>query len=318
MSFRKHHLLILAGLGILLLSGLYLLWPAGNAKAQCGSQASSCKNCHEVQGQDSVNSDGTGWHQSHAFGDFCYLCHAGNNQSMDEAAAHNGMVPPLSDVKAACQSCHPNDLMERAQVYAAALGVQVGEGGGAPDAAPTAAAGSTMTQTVTTSGGGAATTGDQSSSGSGGGAGLATGSGEIVNYDQQYAETVLGQRRINWGNVILIVLIIFVAVGGGAFVYYNERKRRGLPVLAAKPVSTGASEAELPYVEGYPPEVVALLPKIARLNPMGLHALKRLLEDPDNASELLHSLSRLDPELVRRVRSLDQGTRALLLGMAGD
>ena len=310
MSFRKHHLLTLAGMGILLLSGLYLLWPAANAKAQCGSQASSCKNCHEVQGQDSVNSDGTGWHQSHAFGDFCYLCHAGNNQAMDEATAHTGMVPPLSDVKAACQSCHPNDLMERAQVYATVLGVQVGEGGGVAGAAPTAAAGSTMTQTVTTSGGGAATTS--------GGAGLATGSGEIVNYDQQYAETVLGQRTINWGNVILVVLIVLVAVGGGAFVYYNERKRRGLPVLAARSVSTGASEAELPQVEGYPPEVVALLPKIAQLNPMGLHALKRLLDDPDNASELLHSLSKLDPELVRRVRSLDQGTRAMLLGMAGD
>jgi len=129
---------------------------------------------------------------------------------------------------------------------------------------------------------------------------------------------VLGQHTINWGNAILIALIVLVAGGGGAFVYYNERKRRGLPVLAARPVSAETVEAELPHVEGYSPEVVALLPKIAQLNPMGLYALKRLLEDPDNASELLHSLSRLDPELVSRVRSLDQGTRALLLGMAGD
>ena len=59
-------------------------WPRP-ASAQCGSSASSCKNCHEVQGQDAVNADGTGWHQSHAFGDFCYICHAGNNQSMDTA-----------------------------------------------------------------------------------------------------------------------------------------------------------------------------------------------------------------------------------------
>ena len=318
MKFRKHQLFVFAGLGLLLLSGLYLLWPAANAKAQCGSQASSCKNCHEVQGKDPVNTDGTGWHQSHAFGDFCYICHAGNNQSMDEATAHTGMVPPLSDVKAACQSCHPDDLMERAQVYATALGVQVGEGGGAAGTAPTAAASSTMTQTITTSGGGAATTGGQSTSGTSGGAEMVTGSGELVNYNQQYAETVLGERTINWGNAILIVLIVLVAGGGGAFVYYNERKRRGLPVMVARPVSAGVVEAELPHVEGYPAEVVALLPKIAQLNPMGLYALKRLLEDPDNASELLHSLSRLDPELVRRVRSLDQVTRALLLGMAGD
>jgi hypothetical protein len=315
MSFRKHHFLILAGLGFLLLSGIYLVWPSANAKAQCGSQASSCKNCHEVQGKDPVNNDGTGWHQSHAFGDFCYICHAGNNQSMDETTAHTGMVAPLSDVKAACQSCHPNDLMARAEVYAKVLGVTVGEGGGA-SAAPTAAAGSTMTQTVTTTGGGAATTGGQSTTG--GGTQLVTGSGEIVNYNQQYAETVLGQRTINWGNVILVVLIVLVAVGGGAFVYYNERKRRGLPIYAAKLAAPGGKEAELPSVEGYSPEVVALLPKIAQLDPMGLHALKRLLEDPESASELLHSLSRLDPELVRRVRSLDQGTRTLLLGMAGD
>lgn len=317
MRFHKHQLFILVGLGFLLLSGLYFMWPAADAKAQCGSQASSCKNCHEVQAKDSVNSDGTGWHQSHAFGDFCYICHAGNNQSMDEATAHTGMVPPLSDVKAACQSCHPNDLMDRVQVYATALGVEVG-GGGAASPVPTVAVTSAVTQTVTTTGGGATTTGSQPSGGISGGSEMVTGSGELVDYNQQYAETVLGKRTINWGNAILIVLIVLVAGGGGAFVYYNERKRRGLPVLAARPTSAEVMEAELPHVEGYPPEVVALLPKIAQLNPMGLYALKRLLEDPDNASELLHSLSRLDPELVRRVRSLDQGTRALLLGMAGD
>lgn len=318
MKFRKHQLFILVGLGFLLLAGLYFMWPVADASAQCGSQASSCKNCHEVQAKDPVNNDGTGWHQSHAFGDFCYICHAGNNQSMDEATAHTGMVPPLSDVKAACQSCHPNDLTERAQVYASALGVEVGGVGGAASPAPTTAATSTVTQTVTTSGGGAITTGGQPSSGTGGGAEMASGSGELVNYNQQYAETVLGQRTINWGDAILVVLIVLIAGGGGAFVYYNERKRRGLPFLAARPVPAGAAEAELPHVEGYPTEVLALLPKIAQLNPMGLYALKRLLEDPENASELLHSLSRLDPELVRRVRSLDQGTRALLLGMAGD
>ena len=94
------------------------------ANAQCGSQASSCKNCHEVQGQKSVNADGTGWHQSHAFGDFCYICHAGNNQATDKAAAHQGMVSPLADVKASCQQCHAADLDARAKVYADILGVR--------------------------------------------------------------------------------------------------------------------------------------------------------------------------------------------------
>ena len=97
-------------------------------KAQCGSQASSCKNCHEVQAKDPVNNDGTSWHQSHAFGDFCYICHAGNNQATDKVAAHTGMVSPLADVKASCAQCHPNDLQARAQVYATKLGVQIGAG----------------------------------------------------------------------------------------------------------------------------------------------------------------------------------------------
>lgn len=64
-------------------------------------------------------------------------------------------------------------------------------------------------------------------------------------------------------------------------------------------------------------EVTALLPKIARLNPTGLHALKRLLENPDNANELFHSLSKLDPELVKQVRDLDRPSRELLLAMSG-
>ena len=38
------------------------------------------------------------------------------------------MVPPLADVKAACQQCHPNDLMARAQVYAVALVVEISTG----------------------------------------------------------------------------------------------------------------------------------------------------------------------------------------------
>jgi hypothetical protein len=308
MSFHKH--LFLAGLGFVLLSSLIFLWPSGEAKAQCGSQASSCKNCHEVQAKDPVNNDGTGWHQSHAFGDFCYLCHAGNNQSMDEATAHTGMVAPLSDVKAACQSCHPGDLMDRAQVYATALGVEVGSGAASGGTAPS----TTMTETVTTSGGAGSTTGGEGASS--GAPELATGSGEIVDYNQQYAETVLGQRTIHWGNVILVVLIVLVLVGGGIFVYYNERKRRGLPFMGVKPAAPEA--AQLPQIEGYSPEVVALLPKIAQLDPRGQLALKRLLDNPEDASDLLHNLSRLDPELVRRVRSLDSGARLLLMGLSGD
>ena len=141
----------------------------------------------------------------------------------------------------------------------------------------------------------------------------------VIDYNQRYNQTVLGQRNINWGNVILSILIVLVAGGGGAFVYWNERKLRGLPLFKeSRPSRPGAVEMPLPKVEGYSDEVVALLPKIAQLNPVGLHALKRLLENPKEASELLHSLSRLDPDLVRQIRSLDRDSRALLLALAGD
>ena len=100
-------------------------------EAQCGTQASSCKNCHEVQGELPVNNDGTGWHESHAFGDFCYVCHAGNQQATDMTEAHTGMVAPLSDIDASCKMCHAADLQDRAMVYASILNVSLGDGGSA-------------------------------------------------------------------------------------------------------------------------------------------------------------------------------------------
>src|SRR5512140_566335 len=134
MSSKKPFILpIAAGILLLLISGFAFIG-VKPVQAQCGSQASSCKNCHEVQGQDPVNADGTGWHQSHAFGDFCYICHGGNNQAKDKAAAHTGMVAPLADVKAACQQCHAADLDARAKVYADVLGVQVNAAAAAPAA----------------------------------------------------------------------------------------------------------------------------------------------------------------------------------------
>jgi cytochrome c553 len=315
MPSRKFHILLPFLLGALLVGSVILFMQIDQASAQCGSQASSCKNCHEVQGQDPVNNDGTGWHESHAFGDFCYICHAGNNQSMDEAEAHTGMVDPLSDVQAACASCHPNDLMERAGVYATALGVEIGTGGGSPPTGPADTGGSEPTGGDSAAGAG----GTEASSFEAAAPGMVVDASEEIDYNQQYAETVLGQRQINWGNVIVTILIGLVAVGGGGFVFWNERRRRGLPLFGSKSVPSEAASAEAVIrIEGYSPEVSALLPKIAQLNPVGLHALRKLLENPEEASELLHSLSRLDPELVRRVRRMDRESKALLLALSGD
>ncbi len=128
--------LITVGILFLITTGIFFLLPAQPVSAQCGSQASSCKNCHETQAQDPVNNDGTAWHTQHAFGDFCYLCHAGNNQATDKTAAHTGMVDPLKDVVAACKSCHATDYEAKAQIYATTLGVKIGTGAPATLATP--------------------------------------------------------------------------------------------------------------------------------------------------------------------------------------
>jgi hypothetical protein len=111
-------------MGVMLAVIAFITWPRP-ASAQCGSSASSCKNCHEVKKQDPVNTKGE-WHTAHAFGDFCEFCHAGNVKAKDQAAAHTGLISPLSDVKGSCQSCHPNYYMDRANKFADTLGVQIG------------------------------------------------------------------------------------------------------------------------------------------------------------------------------------------------
>lgn len=304
MSSRTFRLFIPLTGAIFISFAIWLFW-VDQANAQCGSQASSCKNCHEVQGQLPVNNDGTGWHQSHAFGDFCANCHAGNVQATEAEAAHTGMVAPLSDLNANCAACHPSDLTDRGQVYASILGVTLDAGG----TNPPAASGGDSPETTADSGQPPANPPAAS---------IVVNDAEVIDYAQRYEQTTSGTLNVNWGDVIVGVMIVAVLAGGGVFVYFNEKKLRG-GVAVAKPKAATAMAASTNPAD-YPPEVVALLPQIAKLNPVGLHALKRLLEAtaPDDASELLHSLSRLDPELVHRIRNLDRDSRALLMGLAGD
>jgi len=254
---RKKSIATLLALGLLLLATSAWLAMAAPASAQCGSQASSCKNCHEVQGEMSVNSDGTSWHQAHAFGDFCYICHAGNNQATGKVEAHTGMVPPLSDVKASCQQCHVDDLMERAQVYADQLGVAIATGN-------TGGAGS-----------GDGASGENSASQANSGSllpiELVVDDPNVEDYVRRYNAIVLGERPINWGNVVLSILIGVTILAGGGFVFYNE----------------GWVGVDYEKVDEYPSELVAFLPKIARLSPDARKKLLHILEDPNQAENVL-------------------------------
>lgn len=259
--------MIVVGTLIVLIATIGLL-PATTANAQCGSQASSCKNCHEVQGEMPVNNDGTAWHESHSFGDFCYVCHAGNQQATDKDAAHEGMVPPLSDVKASCQQCHVADLDERAQVYATTLGIEVGSGGAAP--AAEASSGSASADTTS-----ADATSEVATTSS---APIVTeidvNDPNLVDYVQRYNEIVLGQKPVNVGNIVLWVFVALILLGGASFITINE-------------VNKALSKKE---VEGtYAPDVVDILPQLENLKPKSRKALKSVLQSPkaDKAIELM-------------------------------
>lgn len=262
---RRRLFLMTITTGILLvLAASFWLMTATPAKAQCGSQASSCKNCHEVQAEKPVNADGTGWHQSHAFGDFCYICHAGNNQATDKVAAHEGMVPPLADVKASCQQCHANDLDARAQIYATALGVNLNSS----TAAPASSGGSDATPVA--AGPIPDTTSEQSCNE------VVVDDPNAINYAQNYDEIVLGKKPINWGNTILLGMIGLMLIGGGGYVITRE-----------KLVNISFGETSKPEGE-YPVDVVEMLPKIAGLKTQSRKSLKSVLNNPEKADKVLN------------------------------
>lgn len=263
---RTIFILVAAGAILIMGSGLWLA-TAAPASGQCGSQASSCKNCHEVQGQDPVNSDGSGWHKSHAFGDFCYICHAGNNQAADQVEAHTGMVAPLADVKASCQQCHPNDLQERAQVYASALGVDIGSGDSpaAPADTTAPAAGGETTPPVEAQPQASVPAAPE----------LAVDDPNLVDYSRRYDEIVLGKRPVNWGNVILMAMAALLLIGGGGFVVMNE-----------KLVNVTFGDTKKVETE-YPADVVDMLPSLASLKPQVRKSLKNILGNPGKTEKVL-------------------------------
>ncbi|HFE65759.1 MAG TPA: hypothetical protein ENJ93_00730 [Chloroflexi bacterium] len=313
---KKHGFLWLLFLGGLLIT-VSLMWPEP-AAAQCGSSASSCKNCHEVQGEYPVNSDGTNWHEAHAFGDFCEFCHAGNVQATTKEEAHQGMEAPLDNIQASCGNCHAADLDERAGVYAAALGVELGAGGGSdggstPGGEPPAAEDTAAPPADTTESGSADTASVSSAPPSDAPSGLVVDDPNVIDYVARYNETALGIKQVNWGDRILWGLIVVTAVFGGAFVIWNERRLRRNRI----PVSDEILAEQRQNYPEYPPQVVALLPRLAKLSPTGLNDMYRFLENPAKAETFLHDLNQLDPNLVKDVQKLDRESQALLLALAG-
>ena len=266
--------IIIFGLALVLVSAITLL-TAQPAEAQCGSQASSCKNCHETQAQDPVNADGTGWHESHAFGDFCHICHGGNNQATDADTAHAGMVAPMSDVQAACAQCHANDLQARSNVYTAALGIPaVSIGAQAAAASPANAAPPAESNPATAPAAPAAPAVPA----------LAPNDPNLVDYVARYNQEVLNQRPTNWGNLILTALLVLL-VGAGIF-FVNRREGW---------ISISFREKKAAQRE-YPEDVLNIAERAAQLSTGTRKSLLRLLSKPTATSELLAALDRLSAD----------------------
>ena len=295
MPFKKLPFAFMAG-GVVILGAVLWLWSAQPASAQCGSQASSCKNCHETQGQDPVNTVGD-WHTQHAFIDACVVCHAGNDQASDKDAAHTGLAAPLADVQASCSRCHPSDTLEKAKVYAVALGMEAGTGGGAASGGDSAPAPTAVPPADS------------------GGSTVVVEDPNVIDYAQLYDQTVGGKAPINWGNVIIGVLFAALVAGGVGFVLWNERrvKKTSKSEAPTSQVGERSSAATQPPMR---PEVAVLLPILQSLEPRVLAALKTILNEPGDGAELLVILARLDFELIEKVRRLDRRELRLLIALA--
>jgi hypothetical protein len=222
--------LTILGLGLVGAGLVWLATPAP-ATAQCGSQASSCKNCHEVNQNHPVNTSGQ-WHVDHAFGDFCQFCHGGNVQSNDAAAAHSAMFYPLDDPQLSCAACHPADFGQRAQTYGDVLGVTVGSG--------TAASGTTGNDQQAV---------DLAATAIYAPPPLAA-QGEAVNlidYGVRYQRDVLGQQPSpNWKNGLLAGLAVVLTVASGGVLWRFEGLGRTIQELRQAPFLVGDPTAPKP------------------------------------------------------------------------
>jgi hypothetical protein len=188
------------------------------------------------------------------------------------------MVSPLLDVQASCQSCHPNDLMDRAQVYSTTLGIEIGGGAVVPTTVNSELEALIITLeqdevTVTDDQSAALAAAEQAAECPTFDTQLVVDDPNLVDYVQRYNEIVLGERPVNWGNVTLIGLIALVALGGGSFVIFNEVR---------------LSRRETVRVEGeFPADVVEMLPNLVNLKPQTRKSLKNILNKPDKTDKVL-------------------------------
>jgi hypothetical protein len=183
------------------------------------------------------------------------------------------MVDPLKDIVSACKSCHATDYQAKAQIYATTLGVTIGSSA----AAPTTVAAS-QPSVSTTPAAAAAPAAVQAA---------VIPAANMVDYTQRYNESVLGQAPVNTGNIIAIVLIAALVLGGGFLV----ARREGW--LNISFLDTKQIQATTQVKESFPADVVEMVPELVKLKPEARKDLRQILAKPATAEELFALVAKL-------------------------
>jgi uncharacterized membrane protein YedE/YeeE len=205
---------------LFLLGASFWLLPVKEVNAQCKT-TSSCKTCHEVQGQDPVNTKGA-WHTDHAYADLCTGCHSGKADVADKDQAHQGLVTQYQEMPANCKQCHTDDLETKFKQYAGQLNVsdttslqqaqKNDSQKGLSLLLGQAPADINVSGEITKETGGAA----PSSSGSSNPSNASSNTGAATTPPQKPENTT--------GNIILGVLLGIGVLGGGSYITWNERR----------------------------------------------------------------------------------------------
>jgi len=314
MSPRLFKLLVLITIGLALPIMVWMATPQQDASAQCGSQASSCKNCHEVQGKDPVAKKGQ-WHIDHAANDYCEFCHAGNVQATDKDKAHVGMVKPGDNLKASCGGMCHQDFSARADKYIA-VGMQVGGGAAQPPAASSGGQAPAATAVAPAQPAQPAAPAAQSKP-----AAPPPASGQIVDFNQPKPNLEANPSTVNVGNIVLGVLVVLVLIVGVVIVFAGEGGLRKLTAWQAQPAVASAYRGT-PLPDNWAdlvkakPELEQVLPMLARADPRTIKAIAHVLSDPSHGDEALQALGKIDLKLIEDVRKLGPRERELLLALA--
>lgn len=194
---RKYLSIFIYTSSIAIFTVLAVLVSPRTVKAQCG-QPTQCNTCHNIQGELPVHENGA-WHLDHMPYNACHVCHGGDKTSPEASAAHVNIVSGLEQMQAGCAECHTGaDLQANYSQYADQLGVT-----GEIDL-----------------------TSIQSNLG-GQNAGPFSIAGPAV--------TTTSQPTTNGPvNSILAGVLALIMVGGGSYVYTNERRLR----QASRPETT--------------------------------------------------------------------------------